>query len=1092
VWPERYCPQDVVVPTFIRHIEVLDGVYGAPAAGFPFSFPNSAFYASPLVYDINYDGEPDLGVTTFNGELVWLSETGMPIFGRSLKIPHLRVRKNWFEGLKADPQDMEHTGMTEFQRQKREHESMGRPGKDVAAGNFRTLYDQYKSDPHQIASDFVVESDKDGSGTVERVEFLPRIRKMDLTLSRTQIADKFREIDADGDGKLSIAELMAKAGMIEDLQGSSNPEMEFYRVDTDPDGYVSLDELMARTKEHPGGDEGGVVMRFRAVDEDRDGRISMEEAKKLWDLFDVRSTWTDPETAGARRARLGEGVDRGTAVQRATNEMLVKASFATDSLETLLRNIGLGLAIGKQLEAVGVKTPSDLLDFVDRGDMHRLELKPVEEGKILKIVQEQRVLLEAKKKLQDLAAQLSKSIGRSPPAEPPAPPPQDPPPRKEPRQLGTGTRRPSSATAATEPDSQGPASGASAGAGAAGRGGPRDGTGGERQAATPERLQEGGQAGVLRPAGPASERASRRLLQDAPTGGDAGSDVGGDAGAGAGGDAGVDAGDAGADGAAWGDGGGPPEPQDGQEFVDGEHYEAPVDDLPEGEAAGGEAHGHEGPGSLWDDDGAYDEYYDRYHYGDPDGDDQLATRIAQAKHEMRAEGWKDIPLSAPTTGQWANLKQFFAPEQPEQLDVQHGGEHLRSTIVGHDEVFTRAISFDRHVLLTANRKNSSAPLPGDRPKEEGYVFVDAHVLCTPIIADLDRDGRDEIIFAVSYYFDKEQYSDPAAFTDLEVDTQIKKYVAGGVVVYDVGSGKKKWDIHLDLTTDETMYRAYIYSSPTVADLNGDGKMEVILGTSLGFIYAIQHDGKVMPNFPITMAELQGQVAVGDINDDGHLELVASDSRNNVAVFKHNGDELWERQITGSSSQGPTLGDVNGDGTVDVIVCTTSGHIHAMDGKTGEPLRNFPVRAGGMIMSPPLLLNLKGGKDPSSPTSSKSIIVPAHDGYLYIVDGASGCTFKHDIGENSYSMVLADDLTGNGKMDLVVTTMNGNVIVLGTDTPYHPLKAWTSREIGNNNVELRDGRQGIFVRKEYRTHRDNSGATMMLGASPSAPRLLSPA
>ncbi len=61
MWPECYCPQDVVVPTFIRHIEVLDGVYGAPAAGFPFSFPNSAFYASPLVYDINYDGEQTWG-----------------------------------------------------------------------------------------------------------------------------------------------------------------------------------------------------------------------------------------------------------------------------------------------------------------------------------------------------------------------------------------------------------------------------------------------------------------------------------------------------------------------------------------------------------------------------------------------------------------------------------------------------------------------------------------------------------------------------------------------------------------------------------------------------------------------------------------------------------------------------------------------------------------------------------------------------------------------------------------------------------------------------------------------------------------------
>jgi len=41
-------------------------------------------------------------------------------------------------------------------------------------------------------------------------------------------------------------------------------------------------------------------------------------------------------------------------------------------------------------------------------------------------------------------------------------------------------------------------------------------------------------------------------------------------------------------------------------------------------------------------------------------------------------------------------------------------------------------------------------------------------------------------------------------------------------------------------------------------------------------------------------------------------------------------------------------------------------------------------------------------------------------------------------------------------------MNGNVICLGTDVEYHPLKAWPSREMGNNNVEMRDGRQVIYL------------------------------
>eukprot|EP00955_Chlamydomonas_euryale_P036386 350422-Chlamydomonas_euryale.AAC.1 len=42
------------------------------------------------------------------------------------------------------------------------------------------------------------------------------------------------------------------------------------------------------------------------------------------------------------------------------------------------------------------------------------------------------------------------------------------------------------------------------------------------------------------------------------------------------------------------------------------------------------------------------------------------------------------------------------------------------------------------------------------------------------------------------------------------------------------------------------------------------------------------------------------------------------------------------------------------------------------------------------------------------------------------------------------MVLADDLDGNGRMDLVLATMNGNVYALETPSEYHPLKSWPSQ------------------------------------------------
>jgi hypothetical protein len=68
---------------------------------------------------------------------------------------------------------------------------------------------------------------------------------------------------------------------------------------------------------------------------------------------------------------------------------------------------------------------------------------------------------------------------------------------------------------------------------------------------------------------------------------------------------------------------------------------------------------------------------------------------------------------------------------------------------------------------------------------------------------------------------------------LELDSGIdmSKYVGGAIVVFDLRLRRVKWQQHLDLSTDSTDYRAYIYSAPVLADLDRDGKLEIIVGTS---------------------------------------------------------------------------------------------------------------------------------------------------------------------------------------------------------------------------------------------------------------------
>ena len=47
-----------------------------------------------------------------------------------------------------------------------------------------------------------------------------------------------------------------------------------------------------------------------------------------------------------------------------------------------------------------------------------------------------------------------------------------------------------------------------------------------------------------------------------------------------------------------------------------------------------------------------------------------------------------------------------------------------------------------------------------RVPDKGHVWLDPHILANPAIADIDGDGQEELVIAVSYFFDRDQYSRP--------------------------------------------------------------------------------------------------------------------------------------------------------------------------------------------------------------------------------------------------------------------------------------------------------------------------------------------
>ncbi|GAX27828.1 hypothetical protein FisN_13Hh065 [Fistulifera solaris] len=333
----------------------------------------------------------------------------------------------------------------------------------------------------------------------------------------------------------------------------------------------------------------------------------------------------------------------------------------------------------------------------------------------------------------------------------------------------------------------------------------------------------------------------------------------------------------------------------------------------------------------------------------------------------------------------------------------------------------------------------------------------------------------------------------------------------------------------DVMSDHSKMGAFALGTPTVADLNGDNSMEVLIGTSMGMVYAF--DARHMfkrDNWPIQMPRpVESRILVEDVTGDTNLEVFVTDIGGNVACFSSQAKLIWHRNIIDAlqlnegeeiaASSPLSLGDVNGDGILDVVVSIDIeglGFVLAFNAATGESLSHFPMELEKLTkegekefvgdihrkIAQPLLLDLHGDQShiekyirrnggqwrpktknwshaPSGGSAPGLHIVQPFRDQLYIIEGGSGCTQSVAIGDQVTAMVQADDVHGTGRLDLVVATSSGKIITLESNSPWHALNTWTHGELrGRENAHAHgySASQGIFVHDVSRGFMDILG------------------
>ena len=194
----------------------------------------------------------------------------------------------------------------------------------------------------------------------------------------------------------------------------------------------------------------------------------------------------------------------------------------------------------------------------------------------------------------------------------------------------------------------------------------------------------------------------------------------------------------------------------------------------------------------------------------------------------------------------------------------------------------------------------------------------------------------------------------------------------------------------------------IWSSPALADLDGDGSKEIIFGTNKGNLHAIGIDGEDIAGFPLVLRDaIRSSPAIGDIDGDGSMDIVVGCDDGMLYAFSKSGSMLagFPVETADLIASSPSIGDIDGDGKAEVVVGSRDGGIYAWN-HNGSNVCGFPLITSGAVWSSPALGDIDGD-------GMLDIVV----GTLYLCKGLESCMMEYILG--SYNGAVYS-LNNNGK------------------------------------------------------------------------------
>lgn len=233
--------------------------------------------------------------------------------------------------------------------------------------------------------------------------------------------------------------------------------------------------------------------------------------------------------------------------------------------------------------------------------------------------------------------------------------------------------------------------------------------------------------------------------------------------------------------------------------------------------------------------------------------------------------------------------------------------------------------------------------------EQVWNYTGSYNGAAPLVGDVDDDGSNEILLLwalgmvqlnsnggvelTNTNYDSNWLHEPV-LTDLGNDNYLDLlFYEGGDNLFCLNAhdlDSSHWSVY-DLFEDSSDI-----SSPVVADINYDGKKEIIVtgwkkGTiDDGIIYCFNATGHQLWNFT-TGILCKYPPAIADLDGDQHMEIMLGSQGGGFFYgIDHNGIMLWNQTYLTSVESTPLVVDIDKDGLIEILLGVSSGVLLCYD------------------------------------------------------------------------------------------------------------------------------------------------------------------